>query len=386
MDLTLDTELPNRHIACKMSVWHLGSKGRSAKVAVIDTGVDMDWLRQTFHFLPLDNVHALDFTATHEGAHDCAGMDRHGTRVIAAILKGAPEAEIFSLKVYGEETKATRSQFCDALAWCARSGISVVNISQGFYSGCSPEEPCDLCRTINTYALTADLFAVIACGDPYTLNQQMETGLAPAICPALSSELAWGIAGSMIVGDRRTQLDRLVELDQGLSFVAADFTGGVALLRARASDGGLFAVRRAIRRTCTPLGGAPAMQLAVGRHCFLLAFLYQRGRRFGPDGPVAKTLEELKHAPAAEIDAMHGESFKYLMRIVVGRIGKHDWQGAAEETAGLLEAVKSWAEPGHQSILAHVLASSLEAVGQTQNAAAAYRHAGELFEADLRPS
>jgi hypothetical protein len=193
-----------------MSIWRFGCKGRSTKVAVIDTGVDMDWLQQAFDFLPLDNIHALDFTAMKQGAYECGGMDRHGSRVIAAILRGAPEAEIFSLRVYSEGIETTRQQFCDALAWCARSGISLVNISQGFYFGCSRDEPCVLCRTINTYSLTADLFVVTACGDPYTLNRQIEEGRAPAICPALNSRLAWGLAGSVIVGDRRRNLDMLV--------------------------------------------------------------------------------------------------------------------------------------------------------------------------------
>jgi hypothetical protein len=369
LDLTLDKNFPRRHIDCKRSIWQMGFMGKSAKVAVIDTGVDTEWLRQTFPFLPLDNIHPLDFTLAKEGAGECGGMQQHGTRVIAAILGGAPKAEIFSLRVYSESAKTTRQQFCDALAWCAKSGISVVNISQGFYFGCSSEDPCALCRAINTYSLTADLFAVIACGDPYTLNEQIEEGLPPAICPALHGELGWGLAGSVIVGDRRTELDTLVASDNGLSFVAADFAGGVALLRSQRPGDDIFAIRRSIRRTCTPLVDAPGKHLGVGRHCFLLAFLYQAGRAFGIDGPVVKSLKELRRPARGAVDALHDESLKYLMRIAVARVGKHNWRAAAEETADLYETVKSWTTPSHQATIAHVLAACLEAQGQMKKAA-----------------
>jgi hypothetical protein len=56
------------------------------------------------------------------------------------------------------------------------------------------------------------------------------------------------------------------------------------------------------------------MHLGMGRHCFLLAFLYQEGKRFGSNGPVAKNLAELGRPPKGATDAFHGESFKYLMR------------------------------------------------------------------------
>jgi len=356
--------------------------GRSAKVAVIDTGVDKDWLHQNFSSLPLDNIQALDFTGMKQGAQDCAGMDHHGSRVIAAILSSAPEAEIFSLKVYSEGTETTRQQFCEALTWCVNSGISIVNISQGFYFGCSSDEPCILCHKINTYALTADLFTVISCGDPYTLNEQIEQGLPPAICPALNSRLSWGLGGSVIIGDRRTELDMLVASDGGLSFVAADFTGGVALLRSRHPDDDVFTVRHAILRTCVPLVGSPAMNLGVGRHCFLLAFLYQEGRRLGPNGPAAKRLAELKRPPKSAIEAFHDESLKYLMRIVVLRIAQHHWAAAAKDTSDLFETVKLWAEPHHQRIIVHVLATCLEALGETRRAAKCYRECERLSDAE----
>ncbi|HTZ58027.1 MAG TPA: S8 family serine peptidase [Acidobacteriaceae bacterium] len=382
MDLTLDSEFPQRHTQCKWSIWRFGCKGRSAKVAVIDTGVDIDWIHQTYPFLPLDNIHALDFTTAKQGAEDCPGMDHHGSKVIAAILTGAPEAEIFSLRVYSEGVETTRERFCDALTWCVNSGISIVNISQGFYFGCSSDEPCMLCRKINTYTLTADLFAVISCGDPYTLNEQIERGLSPAICPALNSRLAWGLGGSIIIGDRRTNLDRLVGSDEGLSFVAADFTGGVALLRSRQPTNDVFSVRRAIRRTCAPLVGPPATDLAVGRHCFLLAFLYLEGRRFAPNGPASKQLAELKRPARSAVDTFHAESFKYLMRIVIRLIAKHDWSAAVKDTSDLFETVRSWAEPGHQSIILHVLATCFEALGETNRAAESYRESDRLLDAD----
>ena len=82
-----------------------------------------------------------------------------------------------------------------------------------------------------------------------------------------------------------------------------------------------------------------------------------------------KSLKELRRPARGAVDALHDESLKYLMRIAVARVGKHNWRAAAEETADLYETVKSWTTPSHQATIAHVLAACLEAQGQMKKAA-----------------
>ncbi len=202
----LDQSHSTRHEECKAFLWQLGFMGQGCKVGVIDTGVDLEWLRKNGDPAQYTSVHPLDFTPASEGPGDFApGL--HGTRIVRDILLGAPRAEIFSLKVYGVRHSPSRRDLAAALEWCSQSGLSVVNISTAIYGGdCSIESPCLLCRSINTHALAAGLFTVSVGGDAYTLNEMIARGEAPVICPA-NCVLGWAVEGPGVGGDRRLQLE-----------------------------------------------------------------------------------------------------------------------------------------------------------------------------------
>ena len=115
---------------------------------------------------------------------------------------------------------------------------------------------------------------VVASGDSYTVGQMIDLGGNPYQCPAAHAELGWGVASSEMVTPGKVLMQHS---EGGLSFTAGKFTAGVVQLRGALPGLNLFAIRRAIRRTCVPsVHVAPAIG-GFGRHCFLMAWLAASG-------------------------------------------------------------------------------------------------------------
>jgi Subtilase family len=381
MTVSLDETEPFRHEFCKALVWRMGALGQGCKVAVIDTGVDIPWLKP--HLLSGDTakIYAHDFTPGHEGSGD-ASDDHHGSRIVGAVLQSAPQAEIHSLRVYSASHGPSREKVAAALEWCARSGMRVVNLSTSFYGdGCSLAAPCVLCRAINTFGLAADLFTVTVGGDAYTLNEQAAKGELPSLCPATNSALGWAVEGPEVVWNRAEVLKVSLESDSGFSFTTAKFSGGAALLRGIEPPIDMFTLRKSIRNTCLPLHEPDKEYLGLGRHCFFLAFLHTEGLRAGIQRLVQRPNPESlrtwsKHRKG---DADGGVCFM-LEWITVRLMVPQQYAEALAVADVVSRAIEPWAGPLEKALVQHLRACCLEGLGQSYTASVAYAESTAMLE------
>ncbi len=97
--------------------------GRGLKIAVIDSGVH----------LKHPHIHARTHQVNWEDQPDFDGEDQvgHGTAVMAAIQEKAPEAEYFSLRLFGRSLRATSTQLMRAIDWAISNRMDIVNLSLG---------------------------------------------------------------------------------------------------------------------------------------------------------------------------------------------------------------------------------------------------------------
>lgn len=109
-------------------IWPV-TKGKGAKVAIIDTGVDAG------HPDLKGNIKQVkDFTVSRGKGKDAQGHGTHVAGIIAANgkLKGfAPEAELYILKALGDDGAGQPEWINNALKWCGNNGIHVANLSLG---------------------------------------------------------------------------------------------------------------------------------------------------------------------------------------------------------------------------------------------------------------
>lgn len=119
-------------------VWGLfGSRGRGAKVAVLDTGVDPDHPDLVGKVAKWAEFNAQGREVPNSQPHD---TDRHGTHVCGTIAGGnasgtqvgvAPEAVLHVGLVLDGKVGGTTAQVLAGLDWAIASGADVINMSLG---------------------------------------------------------------------------------------------------------------------------------------------------------------------------------------------------------------------------------------------------------------
>jgi hypothetical protein len=368
IDIPLDHTHADRHEYCRDIMAALGFQGAGCEVAVLDTGIDPGLISRVK--LPLQgNVTAHDFTRRGEGWREPSEQP-HGSRIVIDILRAAPLATVHSLRVNGASLDADRDDHLKALDWCARHRIGVANLSFVFYDGCSNQMPCQLCRGINSAALSSDLFCVIASGDAYTLGSMLNHGKAPLLCPASHTPFAWAVASPEVVMPGAVVIKNK---EGGLSFTTGKFTAGLAQLRGAMSGSDLFSIRRAIRRTCIPSPYVTEDIGGFGRHCFLMAWLGASGTREHAAGRLsfektASLRQPLGPGPGgADIGVVRA------MQALVGHlVMRQRWRQARDKAEEMLALIEPWGGVLDVALVRHVRAACREAVGDDVGAGVDY--------------
>ena len=99
--------------------------GRGVRIAIIDSGVHASHP----HVGSVAGGIAID---EHGNQHtDFVDRLGHGTAVTAAIRDGAPDAELFAVKVFDRVLSTNIGSLVDGIDWAAESGMHLVNLSLG---------------------------------------------------------------------------------------------------------------------------------------------------------------------------------------------------------------------------------------------------------------
>lgn len=121
-----------RHVGAPL-VWPQ-AKGKGARVAVVDTGIDSEHPE-------LEGRVAGGYGATGEGWSDENGHGTHVAGTVAAagrfggVVGVAPEAKLLAVRVLGRYGQGRLSDLIDGLGWCLEHRVDVVNLSLGTAEG-----------------------------------------------------------------------------------------------------------------------------------------------------------------------------------------------------------------------------------------------------------
>jgi subtilisin family serine protease len=104
--------------------------GKGVKVGVLDSGVDgshpafAERVRQQYDVVS-------DYSSARCVPARTTDSIGHGTACAGIILQLAPQAELYSIKVIGKDSKGTADQLVAALAFALDQGYDVINMSLG---------------------------------------------------------------------------------------------------------------------------------------------------------------------------------------------------------------------------------------------------------------
>lgn len=108
------------------------TKGKGIKIAVLDTGADLD------HPDLKDNiVKAVDFTGSEHGADDRNGHGSHVAGIIAAVdndhgmIGVAPEADLYIAKVLDDRGYGNVKAMLQAIEWAIQEEVDIISMSLG---------------------------------------------------------------------------------------------------------------------------------------------------------------------------------------------------------------------------------------------------------------
>lgn len=105
---------------------HLG-KGRGIKIAHVDSGIN------TWHPHIQNVAGGIAFTVTPEGriavSDDITDRLGHGTAVAGVLSEQVPEAQIWAVKVFGENLFTHIEVLCAAIEWCIQQEMDIINLS-----------------------------------------------------------------------------------------------------------------------------------------------------------------------------------------------------------------------------------------------------------------
>jgi thermitase len=109
-------------------------KGAGVKIAVIDSGIDLDHPAFKSKLAPSSDWH--DFVDNDAIPQEVSGTGKnngygHGTSVAGIALQIAPNAQIMPLRVLGSDGKGDSDNVITAIDWAVSHGAKVINLSIG---------------------------------------------------------------------------------------------------------------------------------------------------------------------------------------------------------------------------------------------------------------
>jgi subtilisin len=111
--------------------WAYGDgRGRGVRVAVVDSGVDANnpLVGHVEQFVAIDRDDTEDtgLRITYGPHEDLYG---HGTACAAIIRELAPDVELVSVRVLGDNLKGSAGAFAEGVQWCIDHGVQIINLS-----------------------------------------------------------------------------------------------------------------------------------------------------------------------------------------------------------------------------------------------------------------
>jgi thermitase len=105
--------------------------GAGVKVAVIDTGIDLNHPAFVGHLAP--STDWKDFVDADATPQEIVGGEAygHGTSVASIVLQVAPKALIMPIRVLDSSGAGDTSKIASAISWAAQHGARVINLSLG---------------------------------------------------------------------------------------------------------------------------------------------------------------------------------------------------------------------------------------------------------------
>lgn len=237
------------------------SQGNSVRVAVIDTGIDLN------HPDLKDNVKgAVNVRSPDKGGDDDNGHGTEVAGVIAALNNSigvvgvAPRASLYAVKALGFRGEGRISNIIEGIQWCMDNGIQVINMSLG-----SSKDSRSLKRAISA-AYKAGIVMVAAAGNSGPGDSVDFPGAYPEVLAVSATDRNDNLASFSSTGPqvalaapgkdiRTTSLNGSYKIVSGTSFSAPHVTGTVALMLANAPDMVPETVRSLLAATAEKLPG-----------------------------------------------------------------------------------------------------------------------------------
>jgi len=248
---------------------HSFATGRRVKVAILDTGVNVDHPDLVGHCvrgynaldpsMPPDDLPApSDAEISVMGIRD-AGVG-HGTMVAGIVAIVAPDARIAPVKVLAADGSGTVADVVEGIYWAIRHGADVINMSFGAPASSDAVE--DAVKD----ARRAGIVVVASAGNDNTDIPHCPAALKGVIsvssveCDNIKSPYAsFGTTVDLVApgsGIRSTFWDGGYATWNGTSFAAPFVTGAAALLRELESDCGPARIGTLLGKTATSVEDA----------------------------------------------------------------------------------------------------------------------------------
>lgn len=203
--------LKNLGITCAAE----NGSGMGVKIAVLDTGIDLD--HRDFRGRFQEGINARSFVAG-ESVQDTHGHGTHCTGIIASPLLSsggkrygvAPHADLLIAKVVGRDGTGRDRDIVDAMCWAVEQGARIISMSVARPRS-ADEAPMALYEQIaaSMYDHTQGALLVVASGNESARPDYVRPLANPAVCESIlavaavdeENEIGWFSSGGEPIGD-----------------------------------------------------------------------------------------------------------------------------------------------------------------------------------------